>query len=605
MAGHQGRWDSFEMSSAGRKGVLERARRFWQVHPGDPNVLSTAGSFSPPVGGRIRPDGRGGYYIDFTIKSDEAVFPPSWHEGPERELYVATAQFGLGCFERYLAGHGEQWLDTARATAEHLIDQQAADGSWVHLTSMPHSYWIEPPWVSAMAQGEGASLLVRIHGETGDDRYAEAAIRALDPMRVPTSKGGASAELGGGVFLEEYPSNPPSMVLNGALFAIWGCRDVALALADEGAAQLHREALDTLAANIHRYDTGFWSLYDLFPHPVRNVASGAYHRLHITQLKAQQLAEPRPEFAQALANFERYETSAACRNRALAQKVAFRLLVPRNERLAHRLPWAHRPEHGEVVVLCYHAVSDEWPSRLAVTRRQLREHVGHFVGRGYHPVTFTEAVTQPADGRPRLAVTFDDGYASLEDNAAPILAELGVPATVFVPTAYVGTGEPMSWPGIEPWLATPHRDELLPLDWDGVRRLAGAGWEIGSHSHSHPRLTQIDDADLTRELRESRRILEEQLGGPCRSIAYPYGDVDERVLVAAREAGYIAGGALPSRLHVPRPLSWPRLGIYRADDQARYLLKTSRSMRALRRLPAWLAVRKAAAAGKRLVTRSD
>ena len=72
---------------------------------------------------------------------------------------------------------------------------------------------------------------------------------------------------------------------------------------------------DVLAGNIERWDTGYWSLYDLFPHPLPNVASGAYHALHITQLNAMQLIDPRPEYAAAIERFERYSHSAF--NRAL------------------------------------------------------------------------------------------------------------------------------------------------------------------------------------------------------------------------------------------------------------------------------------------------
>src|SRR5687768_1974978 len=143
MAGHRGRSNNFEMSSAGPDGFVGRARRFWQVHPGSPNLLSTAGSFSPAVGSRISADAVGGYYIDFTIKADHPVWPTAWLERRERQLHVATAQFGLGCFERYLAGDGEEWLATATATADHMLAIQAADGSWVHGMAMSHSYWIQ------------------------------------------------------------------------------------------------------------------------------------------------------------------------------------------------------------------------------------------------------------------------------------------------------------------------------------------------------------------------------------------------------------------------------------------------------------------------------
>jgi peptidoglycan/xylan/chitin deacetylase (PgdA/CDA1 family) len=546
-------------------------------------VLSTAGSFSPPVGSHLSGDG---YYLDFSVKADEPAWPAAWLEPREEQLHVATAQLGLGCYERYLSRNGDEWLDTAIKIADYLVDDQAPDGGWPHLMPMPHSYWLRAPWLSAMAQGEGASLLARVGDATGEARYGAAAIRALEPMRVPSRAGGVRAELDGGFFPEEYPSDPSSYVLNGAIFALWGCRDVAIRLGDEGASALYAEGIETLARNIDRYDTGYWSMYDLYPHPVRNVARGAYHRLHLNQLRALQQVSPRDEFAAIISRFEAYENSRACAARATAEKIAFRLAVPRNAKLAMRMPWSPGPNNGEVLVLCYHAVSDTWPSRLAVTSEQLREQIATLLERGYEPVTFTEAVLSDA-GSKRLAVTFDDAYDSLRTHAAPVLAKLGVPATVFVPTDFAGRDGPMAWPGIDEWLTTPHSGELTPLDWDGLRELADSGWEVGSHTRSHPRLTELPDILLAAELTESRTEIEQHLDRPCLSIAYPYGDVDERVIAAARDAGYTAGAALPTTFEQPRRLSWPRVGIYRADTGLPFNLKVSRAVRRLRRSPAW------------------
>ena len=72
---------------------------------------------------------------------------------------------------------------------------------------------------------------------------------------------------------EEYPTEPPSFVLNGAIFAAWGVRDVAVGLADAEARGLFAAVVETLAGAVDRWDTGYWSLYDLYPHRVRNVAS--------------------------------------------------------------------------------------------------------------------------------------------------------------------------------------------------------------------------------------------------------------------------------------------------------------------------------------------
>jgi peptidoglycan/xylan/chitin deacetylase (PgdA/CDA1 family) len=236
---------------------------------------------------------------------------------------------------------------------------------------------------------------------------------------------------------------------------------------------------------------------------------------------------------------------------------------------------------NEVLVLCYHAVSERWPAALAVTPEHLEEQLSSLVRRGYAGARFTDAVHAPA-GRRTLAVTFDDAFRSVLELAAPVLASLGLPGTVFVPTAFPGAGRPLRWPGIDGWAGGEHSGELACLDWDELDALAGAGWEIASHTVSHPRLTQLDDGALDRELTLSRLELEERLQRPCRSIAYPYGEVDERVTAAARRAGYSAGAGL---LPTPRgagPLRFPRVGVYRRDDERRFRLKTSRAVRRLR-----------------------
>ena len=76
-------------------------------------------------------------------------------------------------------------------------------------------------------------------------------------------------------------------------------------------------------------------------------------------------------------------------------------------------------------------------------------------------------------------------------------------------------------------------------------------------------------------------------GRPCESIAYPYGDHDDRVVEAARRAGYVAAGTLPSRLDERGPLRFPRVGVYYGDDERRFRLKVSRPLRALRASRLW------------------
>ena len=234
---------------------------------------------------------------------------------------------------------------------------------------------------------------------------------------------------------------------------------------------------------------------------------------------------------------------------------------------------------SDVLVLCYHAISPDWPAALSTTPERFSAQLELLLRRGFEPGTFTAAV-KGVGGKRRLAVTFDDAYRSVRDLAKPIMDRLGVPGTVFAPTDWVGRDEPMQWDGIDQWLGGPHEHELYCMSRDQLDGLSGAGWEIGSHTSSHPRLTAVDDTQLDRELRASR----EALGPNCRSIAYPYGDVDARVIEAARAAGYETAASLPKTgFGSTNPLDWPRVGVYHVDDLRRFRLKVSRLTRLLRR----------------------
>jgi len=249
-----------------------------------------------------------------------------------------------------------------------------------------------------------------------------------------------------------------------------------------------------------------------------------------------------------------------------------------------------RPRDGtkDVLVLCYHAISESWPAPLSVTPHSLERQLRLLVARGYRGATFTEAVLAPPAPR-TLAVTFDDAYRSVLELGFPVLSELGLPGTVFVPTAFAGSEAPMAWPGIDHWLDGPHERELRPMSWDALRELAGSGWEIGSHTHTHAHLPQLDDVPLSQELSHSRRECEQRLGVPCRSLAYPYSDHDRRVAEASRAAGYEAAGILRGRPRRPDPLRWPRIGVYHTDDLARFRLKISPAVRRIRSIRAWIA----------------
>src|SRR5437764_8058728 len=158
---------------------------------------------------------------------------------------------------------------------------------------------------------------------------------------------------------------------------------------------------------------------------------------------------------------------------------------------------------AEVLVLCYHAVSESWDASESVTPDALEWQLNHLRRRGWRAATFRDAILDPPAAR-TMAITFDDAFTSVKELAFPIVSKLGLTATVLAPTAYVGSGERCAWAGLDGWTSTPHANELAPMGWEELGELADSSWEIGSHTCTHPYLTKLDDADLARELEEPR-----------------------------------------------------------------------------------------------------
>jgi peptidoglycan/xylan/chitin deacetylase (PgdA/CDA1 family) len=229
-------------------------------------------------------------------------------------------------------------------------------------------------------------------------------------------------------------------------------------------------------------------------------------------------------------------------------------------------------------------VSSTWRAQLAVSERLLRHQLGYIQSKGYVGLTLTDAERLRTGGtlpERSVVVTFDDGYASTM-KALPVLEELGFPGTVFVPTRFIESAEPLRWTGVDQWLRGDTSVELHPLTWTELERLRVAGWEVGSHTVTHALLTAVEDEQLRVELCESRATIERRLGD-CTSVSYPYGRADRRVAAAARDAGYVVGCTLTFSHAVDEPFLRPRIGIGPADQGVRLRAQVSRAGQAARR----------------------
>ena len=281
----------------------------------------------------------GEYYMPFLQKADYvgpcdgAGIPLLDYRGTLGLQYnpIAIAQYGLGNYNAWRrsgdAQHRGKFLAAADWLLAHL--EQNSRGLWVwnHHFDWEYRTTLKAPWYSGLAQGQGVSLLVRAHAATGNTAYADAAQRALQPLLHEVSDGGVCVrDEHGRLWLEEYIVDPPTHILNGFLWTTWGVYDYWLATRDAAARALFDSAVETLAAALPSYDTGYWSLYEHSGTRMKMLASPFYHRLHIVQLRVMHRLTGKAEFQQYAERWEGYRTRWSHRQRALLYKTVFKLL---------------------------------------------------------------------------------------------------------------------------------------------------------------------------------------------------------------------------------------------------------------------------------------
>jgi len=249
--------------------------------------------------------------------------------GPQHNP-IAIAQYGLGNYNLFRRGgdppRREKFFCAANWLSAHLEQNASGLHVWNHYFDWEYRDTLKAPWYSALAQGQGISLLVRAHKESNDSRYLNAAQQALTSFRSTVNEGGvAFTDEHGDLWFEEYIVNPPTHILNGFMWAAWGVYDYYLATHDPSAHDLFTRAVNTLIRNLDRYDLGFWSLYEQSGTRFPMLASSFYHRLHIVQLRVLHRLTGEVTFARVADRWEAYSHSRRNRTRALLYKAAFKL----------------------------------------------------------------------------------------------------------------------------------------------------------------------------------------------------------------------------------------------------------------------------------------
>lgn len=226
---------------------------------------------------------------------------------------------------------------------------------------------------------------------------------------------------------------------------------------------------------------------------------------------------------------------------------------------------------GAVPILMYHSISDD-PElgtspyyRLATSPALFKQHLDFLQQNNYEVIPLADAIGRLNPSSPTsrklVVITFDDGFHDFLLEAWPIMAASNLTATVFLPTSYISDTR-RTFVGRE------------CLTWSEVRQLRLAGAHFGSHTHTHPKLVQLQEHQIRQELLQSRLELEQHLQEQILSFCHPYAfpSADSNYVPLYRrllaDTGYTIGvtTTVGRATHSSHSLLLPRIPVNGSDD---------------------------------------
>lgn len=278
----------------------------------------------------------GPYYMAFDQKADyphldDGVPVLDYHGSIGTQFNpIAIAQYGLGNHTLYVRTQDPSrragFLRVADWLVERLELNHAGLHVWNHYFDWDYRSTLKAPWYSGLAQGQGISVLVRAHADSSEAVYLNAAERAYEAITTPVHEGGTAFYEGADTWIEEYIVHPPTHILNGFIWAAWGVYDLWLVTKEDAVRAFFDRCAETIARNLPRYDTGYWSLYELSSTRLPMIASAFYHRLHIVQLEVMHQLTGESVFEQYASRWRDHTNDRGKRLRAGVQKAFFKLI---------------------------------------------------------------------------------------------------------------------------------------------------------------------------------------------------------------------------------------------------------------------------------------
>ncbi len=244
---------------------------------------------------------------------------------------IAISQWGLGNYNLWRKTNDRDSYDKFIKSADWLVDNIKKNkygvNVWFHEFDFEYRDKLKSPWYSGLAQGQAISVLVRAFIETGISSYKITAQKAIDSFNIDVSKGGVNfRDKNGYNWVEEYIVFPPTHILNGFIWALWGIFDYAIVFDSKKYKKKFYNYSNTLINNLHQYDNIYWSKYELSNKLISMISSHFYHKLHIVQLKIMYDLTDNDVYLFYSNKWQKQLQNLFCKNIAFIHKAIFKVL---------------------------------------------------------------------------------------------------------------------------------------------------------------------------------------------------------------------------------------------------------------------------------------
>jgi len=194
---------------------------------------------------------------------------------------------------------------------------------------------------------------------------------------------------------------------------------------------------------------------------------------------------------------------------------------------------------GSVRILLYHRVEDIRRYPLTVQTKAFERQI-EYLKANYQPVSLDDVPAlleseREASDKESVAITFDDGYEDNYTRAFPVLNRLGIPATIYLVTEFIGQETEF------PWIKKLGPPTYRILSWEQVKEMAGQGVTFGPHTSAHVSLATLSEERQAEEIARSSELIEQHLGSPCRHFCYPFGslaDFNQKTVQLLKKQGF-------------------------------------------------------------------